>query len=189
VGIVAFIIIVALLGWALWQTPELTRTWLGLPSHFAAPWTIAHQLVKMPWYIFVHQPLDGQSWLNGLPVLDIFSSAMFGLGAYFYFRHWRAPRSRLLLGYIVLSAVLFAIGGPVALSSILPILYVVLVAGVAYLLHEWLRVFPLNPLARWTGVIVLAAVIATVCLYHTRAYFVAWPNTTQAISLFHNHIQ
>ena len=186
--IIIFAGLIALLGWTFWQDTSLIRTWLGAPTHFGSPLTILKQFVKVPWYVFYHAPNKPQLWLTRVPLLDIFSAVMFGLGAYFYARHWQAPRTRLLASFILIGAALYALGGPVTLSIILPIIYIVLIAGVAYILHEWFQVFPLNPLARGVGIILLSAVVILVCFYHVRSYFVAWPHNPETVSVFDHRI-
>src|SRR6185437_4732236 len=50
-----------------------------------------------------------------------------------------------------------------------------IVGGMAYGLHFWLRLFPLNPLGRSIGISLLAGLVLLSCLLNIRAYFVAWP--------------
>ena len=176
--------IVSLLGHALWRTHALIRPWLGLPAHFASIITILHHLVNVFSYLVVRGPHTPQIWLPGLPILDIFTIAMSGLGIYFYARHWRAPRARLLVSLLAIGAVLIAVGGPLSESLIIPIIFILAAAGVAYLLHEWLQVFPFNPLARGIGIGVLGVAIALVTLYNLREYYVAWPHNPETVATF-----
>ncbi|MDB5164735.1 MAG: hypothetical protein JWL89_361 [Candidatus Saccharibacteria bacterium] len=158
------------------------RLWLGLPDHFAAPLTLLKHFVAVPVHLFVRGPQYPENWLGRAPILDIFSLMICALGIYFYLRHWRASRSRLLGGYFILGFILVGIGGAVSLSLLVPLLYLVAATGIAYLLHDWLQTFPLNPIARGLGVGLVAAAVVLSCNYNLRAYFVAWPHneTTQA---------
>jgi hypothetical protein len=57
--------------------------------------------------------------------------------------------------------------------------------GIAYMLHEWFKVFPHNPIARSIGIIVIAIAILLTSVYQTRSYFVAWrysPDTAKAFT-------
>ncbi|HEX7368138.1 MAG TPA: hypothetical protein VF261_00595, partial [Candidatus Saccharimonadales bacterium] len=179
------IILLAPLGYALWQTPLLTREWLGLPAHFASISTIVGRLADSLYYLFIHGPREPALWLDRLPVLTIFGMLMFAAGVIFYARHILAPRTRLLLVLFIIGAVLFALGGPVGYSSIIPIVYLVITGGVGYVLHEWLGVFPRNPLARSVGFAILAIAIALNCVYGFRAYFIAWPHNSATTAAFH----
>jgi hypothetical protein len=185
-GILMVVSLLALLGRAFWRHHELVRTWLGAPEHFAGPLTILHHFGNVFTYLFYHGPNTPMIWLVGLPILDIFTLAMTGLGVYFYARHWRAPRARLLASVLLIGAILAALGGPVTESIVIPVVYLFAAAGVAYLLHEWLQVFPFNPLARGIGITMLGIAVAVVCLYNVREYFVAWPHNTDTMSTFEN---
>jgi hypothetical protein len=107
------------------------------------------------------------------------------LGVLFYAKHLQAPRTRLLGSMFILGAVLFALGGPVPFTVLVPIAYLFVVAGIAYLLHEWLSVFPRNPLARSLGYGVLALAVTLSCTYNLRAYFIAWPHSRTTVTTFH----
>ena len=155
------------------------KAWAGLPNHFAAPATVLKQLVLVPVHLFVRGPKDAERWLGQLPLFDIFTLVVCLLGVYFYLRHWQASRTRLLGSFLVVSGVLVGLGGPVSLSFLVPILYMISATGIAYLLHNWLRSFPVNPIARGVGIGLISAAVAFSCIYNLRAYFVAWP---------HNHV-
>jgi hypothetical protein len=93
----------------------------------------------------------------------------------------------LLAAFFLFGFVLVGMGGPVGLSVLVPLAFVVAAAGIAYLLHEWLKVFPRNPLARGFGVALVTVAVLVSCVYNLRAYFVAWPavDTTQTIFRYH----
>lgn len=169
----------ALLVIALVRSPSLIKTWLGAPAHPDSIVTLGRNFIEVFEHIFVsgaHQP---ELWLAGLPALGIFTTAMFLVGAYFYILHYRAPRSQLLLTFIILSAVLIALGGEVGLSLILPLIYLVAIAGIGYLLRDWFKVFPKNPLARKMGMAIVILAIGMACFYNLRQYFIAWPLNRQ----------
>jgi hypothetical protein len=70
---------------------------------------------------------------------------------------------------------------------LIPLLYVFVATGIAYLLKEWLKVFPRNPVARNFGIGLLVIAIVTSVVYNVRAYYVAWPHaaTTKAVFRYH----
>ena len=168
--------LLAPLAWSFWRTPELIHTWLGLPQTFAPPLIILKRLADSLIFPLARGPHDPVVWLDRLPIMSLFASVMVLAGALFYLRHFRAPRTRLLIGYFLIGAVLFALNGPVSISLVLPLFFILAAGGIGYLLHEWLRVFPRNPLARSIGFGLVGLVIALNCAYNLRAYFVAWPH-------------
>lgn len=179
----------ALLIIALIRTPALIRTWLGLPDHFGSLAVILKSFAAVFEHIFIRGPHLPNLWLANLPVLGIFVTVMFALGTYFYAKHWQAPRSRQLLLFIIISAALVALGGPVKLSLLVPLLYLVAAAGIGYLLRDWFRVFPANPLARGLGIGVLIVAVGFACAYNLRQYFIAWPHNPATQAAFRHRNQ
>jgi hypothetical protein len=171
-----FTVSIALLAISLVRTPTLVKTWLGFPDHFASFATIVKNFGEVFQNVFIKGAQKPELWLGDLPVLGVFTVIMFVLGVYFYGRHWQAPRSRLLLSFIILSAVIIALAGPVSLSLVIPLIYLVAIAGIGYLIHSWLKVFPRNPLARGIGITIMALAVGLACVYNLRQYFIAWPH-------------
>jgi hypothetical protein len=159
------------------------KTWLGLPQHFDLS-LIGRQLAFVPVHLFIRGPIDSQRWLGHAPLLDIFSLTIVAAGIWFYASHFRATRSHLLSSYWLLGIVLVGLGGPVGLSVLVPLLYILAATGIAYLLHDWLRVFPVNPVARRLGIGLVVVAILVSCSYNLRAYFVAWPHDRTTLSTF-----
>lgn len=164
--------------------PDLLRLWLGLPAHLAAPLHLVKSFAGVFVHLFVRGPEYPGLWLGKAPLLDIFSLAMCVIGLYFYARHPRASRTKLLGTLFLVGAVLVALAGPVSLSLLVPLLYIAIATGVTYLLQEWLQVFPLNPLARGLGLVLVALAVVLACTYNLRAYFVAWPHNEITKTVF-----
>lgn len=162
----------------------LLKTWLGLPAHLDAPLMLLKHFAGVFVHLFIRGPQYPDMWLGRAPLLDVFTLAMFFIGLYFYAGHWQASRTRLLSGFFLVGAVLVALGGPVGLSLLVPLLYVVAATGITYLVKEWLKVFPLNPLARGLGLVLVTAAVALACTYNLRAYFVAWPHDDTTAAVF-----
>jgi len=163
------------------------RQWLGFPAHFASPLHLLKQLLGVPVHLFVRGPQNPETWLGRAPLLDIFVLVMTLVGIYFYSRHYTARRTRLLAGFSLIGVILVALAGPVSLSLLVPLLYACAATGITYLLHEWLSVFPLNPLARSFGIAFVAVAVSLSCFYNLRAYYIAWPHTadTKAVFIYH----
>jgi hypothetical protein len=160
------------------------QVWLGLPQSFPTPLDIVHNFGAVFFQLFIRGPENPVLWLGRTPVLDIFTLTACLVGIYFYVSHWRAVRSRVLGSFFLIGALLVSLHGPVSLSIVVPLLFVAAATGIAYLLHEWLQVFPLNPLARGVGIALISLAVVVSCFYNVRSYFIAWPHSTITHSLF-----
>jgi hypothetical protein len=169
-----------------WRLNDLStlKLWLGLPSHFAAPLTVVKQFAAVPVHLFVRGPQYPDQWLGRLPILDVFTLATCLIGIYFYATKLRAARSRALVGLLIISVLLVGLHGVVSLSLVVPLLYIFVAAGLAYLLREWLQKFPFNPLARAIGVSFILVAVGLSCVYNLRSYFIAWPHNTVTKAVF-----
>jgi hypothetical protein len=165
--------------------PTLVQTWLGLPQHFGAPGSVLRGLVHSVSFFVYRGPATPELWLLRAPILSFFGMVMAVLGVLFYAKHYRAPRTRLLFACFVIGALLFALGGPVSISILVPLVYLFISAGFGYLLHEWLTVFPRNPLARGIGFTLLGVAVGLACLYNLKSYFVVWPHNSATHVAFH----
>jgi hypothetical protein len=168
--------------------PHQLVLWLGAPQHFAAPLTMLKQLGGVFVHLFIRGPQYPDIWLGRVPIMDIFVLVMCVVGIYFYATHRSAFRSRQLLSYFVGGVLLVALHGPVSLSVLVPLLYIVAATGIAYLLHEWLKVFPLNPFARGLGITLVSLAVIISCAYNLRAYYVAWPHNSATKAIFRNEV-
>jgi hypothetical protein len=185
-GILASLVILAPLGRALFLDHSLIRKWLGLQTSLSDPILMAKQFLAVPKQLFISGPLDPVHWLGRVPLLSVFEIVMFVLGAYFYTTHLRAARARFIIILSLVAWVITGVGGVASLSLIVPVLYLVVTTGIAYMLHEWLKVFPNNPVARAVGVGIIAVAILLTSIYQTRSYFVAWrysPDTARAFTI------
>lgn len=169
--------------------PGQLLLWLGLPAHLAGPMALIKQFTAVPVHLFIRGPQYPELWLGRAPILDVFALVACVLGIYFYVSHYKAARSRYLAVLAFLGFILVGLGGPVTLSLLVPLLYMAVAAGVAYLLQDWLKTFPNNPLARTLGIGLVVFAIALSCLYNYRAYFIAWPHASTTKTTFQYHRQ
>jgi hypothetical protein len=155
---------------------------IGLPKHLPKLTQIGHNLVQIPVQLFVHGPSDPVRWLGNLPILDIFVDAMLALGIYTFWQHRKLYRTKLLFGAAIISIFLISVSGPIAITILIPLIYIAAAAGVLYMLEAWQSVFPHNPVARAIGAVVLTIAVAISCSFQLRSYFVAWQHapTTKA---------
>lgn len=184
VSIIGGLLLLAPLGRAFYLSPSLIKQWAGIQT-METPLLIARQFFAVPKHLFVSGPFDPVHWLGRLPLLSVFEIVMFVLGATFYATHLKAARSRFIIILSLLAWLVIGLGGAVSLSLIVPAVYLILTTGIAYMLHEWFKVFPHNPVARSIGVAIIAVAILLTSVYQTRSYFVAWrysPDTAGAFT-------
>lgn len=180
---VAIIVGIAPLLYGLLRHPELIRDWLMIPHHLAISgwWS---NLWHLPFWLTLRGPQMPVYWLGRVPLLDSFSLVMFVLGIFVLSRYRQLDRVRAIVGIIALALVLAVFAGPVALTIALPLIFIVVAAGVALLLQQWFTIFPRNPLARTVGVLMICFVIGLAGYYNLRSYFVAWPRATPTKQAF-----
>lgn len=183
IGLVA--VFATAIAFSLVRSPDLVRPWLGvphvLPSYMSMLKVWASSLFLYP---FFRGPFTSEIWLGHTPILDMFTTVMFLLGAYFYATHFRNIRARILMVIFLLGSVLTALNGPAGMSFIVPLLYLIAATGITYLLHQWLTVFPKNPVARVFGITLIILAIALAATYHVIAYYVAWQHNPKTVATF-----
>lgn len=158
------------------QSGAAVKTWLGLPAHLEGPVQLLKHFAGVFVHLFVRGPLYPDLWLARAPILDVLTLVLSLIGIYFYATRLSASRSRLLFSFFAVGAILVALNGPVGLSLLVPLVYILAATGLTYFTQQWLRVFPLNPLARGFGLALVTLAVALACVYNLRAYYVAWPH-------------
>ncbi|HEX8762679.1 MAG TPA: hypothetical protein VF733_02855 [Candidatus Saccharimonadales bacterium] len=186
VSLAGLVLLAALvpLAWSLYKHHILIKSWLGLPETWPAPLEILKNAAKVPFHLFVHNSANAETWLGTAPILDVFTLSMFLLGVYLYLRYGKLLRTRLFIVLGLMLTALMAIGSSATFTVIMPFVYLVAAGGLAYLLGQWFKVFPRNPLARslgWAGISVLVGLACGFQLVH---YFVGWPHVTATHETF-----
>lgn len=184
-GLLGMLALTAPLLWAVWKSPETGRIIAGLPgSGGLSPTDALERFVQVPYQLFVHGPAEPTVWLGRLPVLDAFSIAMLILGAYLYIRYRHLARSKMMAAAIGGGWLLIALGGAVTLSILIPFVYLLVAAGMGFMLDRWQRVFPRNVIAQSVSVGLMSLAVIVVSWYGLRHYFVAWPSAPATKQVF-----
>lgn len=185
-AIIMFVVLISPLVLALFQHPELIKLLLGLPTTITLrlPLDFVKNALGNLNQLVLHGPVNGASGVVGVALLDVFVLLMLILGSYSYIFRRKLDRAKILGGLLVVSFALASLGGAVNLIILLPMLYVIAAAGIAFLLLQWLTVFPRNPLARSIGVTLVVLLVATTSFYHIKRYFIVWPHTVEARQAF-----
>jgi len=172
------------LAWSVAKNPVLLKPLLGLPEKMPQLGDILQNLINVPVHIFVSGPQNPAIWLPGTSYLDIFSGIMLIIGIYWSLFRFRLDRVRITFGVILLGSVLIVLGGPVSMALLLVPLYLLITAGMTFMLQQWYTVFPRNPIARTTGTLLLSTAVLVTVFYHINHYFIAWPNTPSVREAF-----
>ena len=167
------------------KNSEFLFTILGIPRDFRPLLDIARHIIHIPITIFYRSPPEPVYWLDDLPLLDFISIALFVLGSLSMARHWKLDRSRLTAGVLFLGTVWVGLSGEREnIIILLPFIYIVIAAGIHWLLREWLLTFPRNPIAKAIGSSLVAVAILFSCNYHITRYFLAWPSAPATTTAF-----
>jgi hypothetical protein len=165
------------------------KLWIGLPAQFPSVLKLLKQFIAVFVHLFFRGPQYPSLWLGKAPLFDAFSLVMGLIGIYFYTTRFRSGRSHLLATMFIISTILIGVGGAASLSLDIGLIYVMVAMGIAYMLHNWTKVFPLNPLARTLGIGLLTLAVVISCAYNIRSYFVAWPLNPASRASFNYHLK
>lgn len=187
VGGVVLLILLAPLAWGLVRDHTLIQQWLGLPSTMPAIGDVVSNVLHVPYNLAISNTADASRWLGTTPILDAFSVAMFLLGSVLLLKTIQLRRAPILLSFFVIGILLAGLNGSAAYSYIIPIVYIIIAAGVGYTLDQWLNVFPRNPIARGVGYGCIAIAVAITCAFHIQHYFIGWPHARATLSEYTIH--
>jgi hypothetical protein len=184
-GSLGMLALISPLAWALYKAPETLKVLAGLPGEaWPKVLDVLNNLAHVPYNLVLRGPADPEHWLGRVPILDAFCVVMFVLGAYLYWKHWRLTRSKTVGAALVLGVVLVSLGGPVTLSILLPFLYILIAAGIGFMLDRWQLVFPRNIIAQALAVSFISVAVILASWYGLRHYFVAWPSVQETKQIF-----
>lgn len=184
-GSVVLLALVAPLAWVIYKTPEMAKTLVGLPAQgWPQILDVAEKLAHVPYNLFIRGPLNPEHWLGRLPVLEAFSIVMFLFGLYLYVKHWRLLRSKMIGTALIIGTLAIGLGGAVSLSILIPFIYLLVAAGIGFMLEAWQKVFPRNTIAQGVAVCFISLAVIASSWYGLRHYFVAWPNNTDTKQVF-----
>lgn len=177
--------LIAPLGWAIYKTPLLAKVVVGLPANgWPQLLDSLERLAMLPVNVLARGPLAPEQWLGRLPLLDGFCIVMLVFGSYVYIRHYQIARTKLLAGVLAASAILISLGGEVSLSILVPFVYLLIAAGVGFLLDRWYAVFPRNTIAHGVALGLVCLAVGMSCWYGLRHYFIAWPQAFVTQTIF-----
>ncbi|MGB4758931.1 MAG: hypothetical protein WBP26_02645 [Candidatus Saccharimonadales bacterium] len=128
---------------------------------------------------------DSELWLGKVPLLDAFSLTMLLLGIYYYvFRYRKLKRSPLIICLVIFSFLLTSLSDYWLIPLFIVGIFFLISAGLQEMSNRWLTVFPRNPLAKNTGLVLLSCMVALAMFYNMQHYFVAWPKAPETKQVY-----
>lgn len=170
------------------NSPELIKTYAGLPQSIPSPLEVLKNILNLPAELFFRGPDTPVRWLGRLPLVDWFGTVMFVIGTYAYFFKRRLDRTKFIAYIFIAGTILVGLGGPVDTAILLPFVYLLITGGIALMLQQWFTVFPRNPLARTTGSVLMTLAVLMSAFYGINQYFIAWPNAPETKKSFQSPV-
>lgn len=167
-----------------WQNQTFALRMLGLPAVMPSVTAIGQNFAELVSQLFWRSGIQPAISLIGAPLYGVISVALIFLGFASQLQKPRLHTNYFLLFSLPIAVLLASLGGPVTYVMVVPLLALFMAGGLFYLLDQWLRVFPRNPIAKVVGVSLLAILIGFSIFYQTRAYFVAWPNASETRAVY-----
>jgi hypothetical protein len=180
----AIVAVLSVIGYLVSRHPHIGLDWLAVPPAWSDWQGMAKRLANDVLYFVARGPHHPALWLGRLPLLDAFGTVMLLAGVVFYAQHVRSFRTILIGSLLAAEALVVAVSSTVSIALLVPLVYAIIVGGMAYLLHFWLRVFPRNPLARGVGVGLIGLLVLASSAYNLRSYFIAWPHSLETRAVF-----
>lgn len=159
------------------REPSLWRGYIGLPAEIASITEMLRYSGAAISSLFAVSPIDSNYWLGRQPILDVFATTMFVVGGYQLIRQYKLDRLWVIGGIILLGIIWTGVTtNRYGVLMVLPFVYLVVGIGLQHLINTWFAVFPRNPIARYTGAVLLAVAICASINFQSHRFFVAWPN-------------
>ncbi len=170
--------------WACVNQPHLALTSLALPNTLPSWSAIASRASNLAQSLFWSGQGPAEIMLVGAPLLTIVEFGLLFIGIGVQFKQPRLRSNLFVIGAMLFIVLLIILGGVINYVTLTPIFSLLVASGLFYLLAQWHKVFPVNPVAHIIGTTLLFALIAAPILYHTRAFFVAWPHSSATHAAF-----
>ncbi|HEX5796870.1 MAG TPA: hypothetical protein VFX86_00590 [Candidatus Saccharimonadales bacterium] len=147
--------------------------------------TMKATLAELPGQLFINGINDYSIWLYKTPIIDFVSAIFLLAGLVYLIRTKSHPvGKKIIFSSIILAILLIAVNGITYISVLLPLIYIIIAVGIAYLIEQWMSIFPNNPLARLLGIAIILLGMFLICSYHTERYFIGWPETEEYQRIF-----
>ncbi len=185
--IAAAVVLAGLLGYAFIAQPELILPWLGITETAIGVSGYLRSVGSTVGELFLRGPgNDPRMWVGIAPLTDALVTVLFLLGVYVALLQRKLERHKVIFTVMGVLVLLSGLSQYISAYAVMPFIYIVASAGLALLLQQWFTVFPRNPIARNTGVILVLIVASFSVYYNMHRYFEAWPKTPAVRAEFHH---
>lgn len=173
--------LLAPLAYTVFLQPTQLKELAGIPEQLPTIAEYLQNFVKQFSSIFVYTERLPELFIYQKPLLDIFSAVMVVLGIYYVYRFM--PKRRYISLSIVIGLLLLIIPLQpqylIAMTALVPFVYIFIPSGIHELSRRWRVVFPRNPFAKFGAAILLVTVIGLSVTYNLEKFYIAWPNTPE----------
>lgn len=175
------ILIAAPLGYLIYLRPELAWLLLGGVPGAWPPDILANAMQLLQQYFNFIAPQSGALMT---PVLGLGSIALISLGAWQLFKTRYTARSYTLTAWVILLVPVLLISPQYTSITFVPFLLLA-ASGLNFLLRSWYGMFPLNPYARFAGLLPLVILVTGLVISGVDRYIYGYhydPNTAKSFS-------
>ncbi len=184
IGLVIVAVILTPLVWASVHHISLLLNIVGFQTSLSTLSDMWHHFIYIPLDLFIKSSLNPSQALGHLPLFDVFEDVMGILGVYSLWHYRQLDRCKVICFVTVISIVLITFGGINTITMIVPLVYIVISRGIAFMISQWNYVFPLNPIVKYVGIGMLIATVAVSCAYQAENYYTAWQQAPATQALF-----
>lgn len=184
VATMIFLALITPLAWQLFLTPRLGLTIFGVPDSITSAYEVIKNIAVIPVRLTWHGPMDPSVWLPGTPLLDYLSSILALLGLYNFLQYRQLDRSKITMAFLLIAIILCGMTNSSLLGYLLPVIYILVASGLAFMVNQWLTVFPKNPFARGLMICLVAIAVSSVSYYQLSHYFLAWARHPETRATF-----
>ena len=166
------------------RDPHVGLNVLALPSRIPTTQVMLENSKNLFGSLFWEGTGPAKIMLVGAPILNTIEIALLVIGFSNLIKFSKIKNVLFILGTVLLIVALYIIGGNVQYTLLSPILYILMASGIYYLIHQWLKIFPINPFANIVGTVAILLLIAGSSFYHIRQFYFAWPHSIETNSTF-----
>ena len=159
IGILSFLVVLAPGIFLCLQNPELGKWLLGYAN--ISSLNVVENLKTLLYTYFWISPIVTNGQI--VPIMDYAVLAMTILGFIVLFRHRYTARTYMIAAWIILTLPILIIEPNLTAIVTVPLI-ILLAIGIEALLYEWYKLFPKNPYARGTGLVLIVGLIGVMVL-------------------------
>jgi hypothetical protein len=176
-----FVLLLAPLGWGVYQSPDVARELLAIPAVLPDPLQFLRDFAKAASSLI--NPFATSTGEIILPALSIVSVSLLLMGGARLLRDFHSVRAHVLL---IWAAVLLPVIGlnPSHLAVVMVPAFLVITIGLNQIIRYWYRLFPRNPYARLFALLPLTLLILSIVQVNYNRYTFGMLYSAQAGVVF-----